>query len=106
MVNNAGTLSAEPLLASPIDHAANAVQRSLFLTERTATVSAVMTSVRVNPRRKIRRRMAPAVRGIADLTELATDPQGATFTHEVGLNPTKDARIAEAHVDLQPSILH
>src|SRR5690606_23039417 len=37
---------------------------------------------------------------IADLTELPADPQGATFTHEVGVIPTKDARINEAYRDL------
>ncbi len=104
MVNRTGALSANPLLKSPIDQNATAVRRSLFLTERAATVSAVMHPAVLVPEGKFDASWLRLFGRIADLTELPGDPQGATFTHEVGVIPTKDARIAETYRDL--AIVH
>ena len=100
MVNRAGALSANPLLTVPIDQNATAVRRSLFLTERAATVSAVMHPSVLIPEGKFDASWLRLFGRIADLTELPADPQGATFTHEVGVIPTKDARINETYRDL------
>jgi len=100
MVNRTGALSANPLLKSPIDQNATAVRRSLFLTERAATVSAVMHPAVLVPEGKFDASWLRLFGRIADLTELPVDPQGATFTHEVGVIPTKDARIDETYRDL------
>lgn len=104
VVNRAGSLSANPLLPVPIDQNATAVRRSLFLTERVATVSAVMHPAVIIPEGKFDASWLRLFGRIADLTELPTDPQGATFTHVVGVIPTKDARINETYRDL--SIVH
>lgn len=100
MVNRAGALAANPLLTVPIDQNATAVRRSLFLTERAATVSAVMHPSVLIPEGKFDASWLRLFGRIADLTELPADPQGATFTHEVGVIPTKDARINETYRDL------
>ncbi|PBB39619.1 AAA family ATPase [Mesorhizobium sp. WSM3868] len=100
MVNRTGTLSANPLLTAPIDQNATAVRRSLFLTERAATVSAVMHPCVLIPEGKFDASWLRLFGRIADLTELPDDAQSATFTHEVGVIPTKDARINETYRDL------
>ncbi|WIW55514.1 hypothetical protein LRP31_10070 [Mesorhizobium mediterraneum] len=78
--------------------------RSLFLTERAATVSAVMHPAVLIPEGKFDASWLRLFGRVADLTELPADPEGATFTHEVGVIPTKDARINETYHDL--AIVH
>jgi predicted ATPase len=104
IVNRAGALSSNPLLKSPIDQNATAVRRSLFLTERAATVTAVLHPAVLVPEGKFDASWLRLFGRIADLTELPADPQGTTFTHEVGVIPTKDARINETYRDL--AIVH
>lgn len=107
VTNNAGALNANPLLAAPIDPLANAVQRSLFMTERGATVAALMHPSMLVPEGKLDTAWLRLMGRVADLTEGEAEDGGATFTHEVGLIPTKDARIVETYnylSDVHPSI--
>ncbi len=104
LVNRAGTLSANPLLKQPIDQDATNVRRSLFLTERAATVAAVMHPAVLLTEGKLDASWLRLFGRIADLTELAGEPEGATFTHEVGVIPSKDARIQETYRDI--AIVH
>jgi len=100
LVNAAGNLTAKPLLPGPIDANANAVRRSLFLSDRNATVSAVMHPSVLIPEGKMDAGWMQLFCRVADLTEAPDDPESSTFTHEVGLIPTKDARITETYLDL------
>lgn len=99
-VNRHGTLVAKALLSAPINANANAVRRSLFLSDRNATVSAVMHPSVLIPEGKTDAGWLRLFCRIADLTEPVEVADGATFTHEVGLIPTKDARIHETYLDL------
>lgn len=100
MTNTAGTMQAKPLLAAPIGNDANNLQRSLFLTERSSTVSAIMHPSVIIPEGKLDAGWLRLLGRIADLTELPDEHGSVTFTHEVGLIPTKDARITETYTYL------
>jgi len=100
LVNRQGTLSANPLLKSPVEDNASAVRRALFLSDRNATVSAIMHPAVLIPEGKFDASWMRLFCRIADLTE-NDGPQGnATFTHEVGVIPTKDARIRDTYMEL------
>ncbi|WP_037381696.1 ATP-dependent nuclease [Sinorhizobium americanum] len=100
VVNRAGQISAKPLLPAPIDAGADAVRRALFLSDRNATISAVMHPAVLIPEGKTDASWMRLFCRIADLTEPADAPNIATFTHEVGVIPTKDARIFDTYRDL------
>jgi putative ATP-dependent endonuclease of OLD family len=100
VTNRAGQISAKPLLRSPIDANASAVRRALFLSDRQATVSAIMHPAVLIPEGKTDAGWLRLFGRIADLTEPADAPDEATFTHEVGVIPTKDARIRDTYLDL------
>ncbi|TRB15351.1 ATP-dependent nuclease [Rhizobium rhizogenes] len=100
VVNQAGQISAKPLLPAPIDAGADAVRRALFLSDRNATVSAVMHPAVLIPEGKTDASWMRLFCRIADLTEPADAPEITTFTHEVGVIPTKDARIFDTYRDL------
>ena len=92
LVNNGGDLSAEPLLQEPLDQAVTNVRRALFLADRTATVSAVMHPAILIPEEANASWLRLLAR-VADLTETDADVDRSAFTHDVGVIPTKDARV-------------
>lgn len=107
VVNRAGQLSAKPLLAAPIDAGADAVSRALFLADRNATVSAIMHPAVLIPEGKTDAGWMRLFCRIGDLTEPADAADITTFTHEVGVIPTKDARILTTYqhlVNVHPSL--
>lgn len=100
LVNNGGAMSANPLLQSPIDDDANAVRRALFLSDRVSTVSAIMHPAVLIPEGKFDAGWMKLLCRIADLTESDGAAGSATFTHEVGVIPTKDARVRDTFMEL------
>ena len=99
LVNNGGDLSAEPLLQEPLDQAVTNVRRALFLADRTATVSAVMHPAILIPEGKTSSWLRLLAR-VADLTETDADVDRSAFTHDVGVIPTKDARVVDTYTEL------
>lgn len=96
IVNRGGMLQAKPLLGSPLAHNASNPERSLFLSDREAAVSAIMHPCVLIPEGKTDATWLRLLARITDL--LAPNPEPAvtpSFTHEVGVIPTKDARIAD-----------
>lgn len=100
VVNRSGEVAAKPLLPTPINAAADAVRRALFLSDRNATVSAVMHPAVLIPEGKTDASWLRLFGRIADLTEPPDATENATFTHEVGVIPTKDARIMDTYREL------
>ena len=100
LVNNGGDLSAEPLLQEPLDQAVTNVRRALFLADRTATVSAVMHPAILIPEGKTDASWLRLLARVADLTETDADVDRSAFTHDVGVIPTKDARVVDTYTEL------
>jgi putative ATP-dependent endonuclease of the OLD family len=96
IVNRGGQLQAKPLLANPLAHDASSPQRGLFLSDRDATVAAVMHPCVLVPEGKTDANWLRLLALIADLSHSGgVSARNPTFTHEVGVVPTKDARVAE-----------
>lgn len=100
LVNKDGVLSANPLLPEPIDNNATNLRRSLFLSDRSTTVSAVMHPAVLIPEGKLDAGWMRLFCRIADLTESDDEANSVTFTHEVGVIPTKDAAVRETFLEL------
>jgi hypothetical protein len=100
LVNNGGELSAKPLVSAPLDRAVTNVRRALFLVDRIATVSAIMHPAIIIPEGKTDASWLRLLARVADLTERDGEQDCAVFTHEVGIIPTKDARVKDTHADL------
>ncbi len=98
LVNENGVLTARPLLAKPLSRDATSPRRGLFLSNRDATVTALMNQAVIVPEGKTD---AGWLRLFARIADLTVDTDGS-FTHEVGVIPTKDARIADVYADLAP----
>jgi putative ATP-dependent endonuclease of the OLD family len=96
IVNDGGRLQAKALLSAPMAANARNPERGLFLADRDATVSAVMHPFVLVPEGKTD---ASWLRLLSRIADLFAPERGADdappFTHEVGIIPTKDARIAE-----------
>lgn len=97
LVNKDGVLSARPLLPKKLDLEASSPQRGLFLSDREATVTAVMNPAVIIPEGKTDAGWLRLLARIADLTDGDSE---VCFTHEVGVIPTKDARIIDVYTDL------
>lgn len=98
LVNKDGVLTARPLLSKPLGRDATSPRRGLFLSDRDATVTAIMNPAVIVPEGKTE---AGWLRLFARIADLTADTEGS-FTHEVGVIPTKDARIADVYTDLAP----
>jgi hypothetical protein len=101
VVNRGGELQAKPLLAAPLAHDASSPERGLFLSDREATVSAIMHPCVLIPEGKFDAGWLRLFARIADLDPALHASTGPNFTHEVGVIPTKDARIADTYGHLQ-----
>jgi putative ATP-dependent endonuclease of OLD family len=101
VVNRNGSLQAQRLLAAPLAHDASNPERSLFLSDREATVTAIMHPCVLIPEGKTDAAWLRLFARIIDLLAPDPDPAAApSFTHEVGVIPTKDARIADTFTHL------
>ncbi|VVT12198.1 AAA family ATPase [Hoeflea sp. EC-HK425] len=99
LVNEQGSLRASPLLKSPLGGDASSPRRGLFLSDRDATVTAIMNPAVIIPEGKTDAGWLRLLSRVADLTSTEEDP--SNFTHEVGVIPTKDARIGDVFDDLR-----
>ena len=99
LANDAGCLTASRLLAAPLGTNATSPQRGLFLSDRDATVTAIMNPAVVIPEGKTDANWLRLLARVADIS--ATEDSLVSFTHEIGTIPTKDARIAEVFDDLR-----
>ena len=98
LANDAGCLTASRLLAAPLGTNATSPQRGLFLSDRDATVTAIMNPAVVIPEGKTDANWLRLLARVADIS--ATEDSLVSFTHEIGTIPTKDARIAEVFDEL------
>ena len=98
LTNDNGNLTAAPLLAAPLDTNATSPRRGLFLSDRDATVTAIMNPAVVIPEGKTDAGWLRLLARVADLS--ATDERLISFTHEIGIIRTKDSRIADVFDDI------
>ncbi len=99
LANDAGHLTASPLLVTPLDTDATSPQRGLFLSDRDATITAIMNPAVIIPEGKTDASWLRLLARVADLS--TTNENLVSFTHEVGVIPTKDSRIADVFDDLR-----
>lgn len=99
LVNKSGNLSASPLISKPLSTDATSPRRGLFLSDRDATVTAIMNPAVIIPEGKTDAGWLRLLARIADIT--SSEENVVSFTHEVGVIPTKDARIADVFDDLR-----
>lgn len=98
VVNEAGALSAKPLLKQELDVDADNVQRGLFLSNRDVTISALMQPFVLIPEGQLDAAWLRLLCRVSDLAVAESDGKAnPSFTHEVGVVPTKDARVADAY---------
>lgn len=91
LVSNAnGQFQARPLLTRPLDVAATNLQRGLFLSDREATVGALLHPFVLVPEGKLDARW---FRLLARLVDYSPERASQVFTHEVGVVSTRDASI-------------
>jgi len=96
VVNKEGNLQARPLLSAPLPADARNPERALFLSDRDATVAAIMHPCVLVPEGKTDASWLRLLGRIADAGDDGILMNEANaFTHEVGVIPTKDARIVE-----------
>lgn len=101
VANTAGVLSVAPLTRHPLEADAVNPIRSLLLSNRDATIYALMHSAVVVPEGKLD---AAWMRQLVKSLELgSTDHSepGLSFAHEVGVVPTADARALEVYEHLR-----
>ena len=99
--NSNGDLSARPLLEKPLLPDAVNLIRSLFLSDREATILAVMHSCVLIPEGKRDANWLRLFVKALELRATGEDEIGLSFAHEVGVVPTKDARAAEVFQHLR-----
>jgi putative ATP-dependent endonuclease of OLD family len=102
VVNTNGSASVRPLIAAPLAFDAISPIRGLLLSDRDATVLALMHPSILIPEGKtdanwLRLLVKALVLNPSEIDELAL-----AFAHEVGIIPTKDARATEVFEHLRP----
>ncbi len=105
--NHGGTLAAPPLIARPITHQAANPIRSLLLTNRDATIYALMHPAVLVPEGKTDAGWLKQLTKVLELGSVDHAAAGTSFAHEVGPVPTHDARALEVfqHLrDIHPSV--
>ena len=95
LVNAGGSASTRPLVAKPLAASAASPIRGLLLSDRDATVLALMHPSVLIPEGKTDASWLRLFVKVLDLDSSAVDQAALSFAHEVGLIPTKDARIRE-----------
>ncbi len=107
IVNRNGEVAGRPLSGAPLRDAPNPI-RGLLLSERDATVSAIMHPSVVIPEGKTDARWLQHLVKVLELNSEGLQDSALSFAHEVGVVPTKDARIADVYGHLSsihPSLL-
>jgi energy-coupling factor transporter ATP-binding protein EcfA2 len=93
--NAAGQLRAKALLDKPLDVSATNVERGLFSSDRDVTVFAIMHPRVLVPEGKLDARWFRLLARLADLAGSEAAQSDGAFTHEIGVVPTKDAKVVE-----------
>lgn len=102
LINTGGTASTRPLSSTPLSHTAVSPIRGLLLSDRDATVHALMHPTILIPEGKTDANWLRLLVKALELNPIEIDEQALRFAHEVGLIPTKDARATEVFKYLQP----
>ena len=102
VVNLQGHATARPLSKTPLAFDVVNPIRGLLLSDRDATVSAVMHPSILIPEGKTDANWIRLLLKALELNSNANDESALAFAHEVGVIPTKDARAAEVYQYLQP----
>ncbi len=95
-----GILKATRLLEKPLEERDTNFRRSLYLSDRTATLSAIMQPAVIVPEGKTEAVWLRLLSRVADLSESKAASQQASFTHMVGVIPTKDAQVVRTYTEL------
>lgn len=94
IVNAGGEATGRPLCPAPLLNAASPI-RGLLLSDRDATVSALMHSAVMIPEGKTDARWLQLMVKALELNPEGLPDEALSFAHEVGVIPTKDARVAD-----------
>lgn len=102
IVNTEGNASASPLIAKPLAVDATNPIRGLLLSDRDATVLALMHPAILIPEGKRDANWLRLLVKTLELNSSAVDEAALRFAHEVGIIPTKEARVREVFEHLRP----
>jgi putative ATP-dependent endonuclease of OLD family len=103
IVNADGEATGRPLCPAPLLDAASPI-RGLLLSDRDATVSALMHSAVLIPEGKTDARWLQLMVKALELRPDELPDEALSFAHEVGVIPTKDARVADVFKHL--NVIH
>jgi len=95
--NKGGNLSAEPLLTNRLTDDAPGWLRRMFLAGRQAVIAALMHETTLIPEGRSEHLFFQAIACSLDLRQGWTDPEDHSFSLEVGIVPTDDAKVVELH---------
>jgi putative ATP-dependent endonuclease of the OLD family len=101
IVNFEGNATARPLSKTPLAFDAVSPIRGLLLSDRDATVLALMHPAILIPEGKTDANWLRLLLKSLELNPGAMDEAALSFAHEVGIIPTKDARAAEVYDHLR-----
>lgn len=99
IVNAGGEASGRPFCSAPLRNATSPV-RGLLLSDRDATVSALMHAAVLIPEGKLDARWLQLMVKALELNPDGISDEALAFAHEVGVIPTKDARISDVFTHL------
>lgn len=99
IVNSGGEAEGRPFCSAPLRNASNAV-RGLLLSDRDATVSALMHAAVLIPEGKTDAGWLQLMVKALELNPDGIADEALTFAHDVGIIPTKDSRIADVFTHL------
>jgi putative ATP-dependent endonuclease of OLD family len=94
IVNAGGEAAGRPLCPAPLRNATSPI-RGLLLSDRDATVSALMHAAVLIPEGKTDARWLQLMVKALELNPDGLPEEALSFAHEVGVIPTKDARVAD-----------
>jgi hypothetical protein len=89
LLNDGGVLRGKSLLDGPLTRDANSVERALFLSDRDATVSALMHPHVLIPEGKTDASWLQLLSRIVELFPSSSGANTPAFSHEVGVIPTR-----------------
>src|SRR3546814_15060324 len=95
VVNEGGEATGRPLCPTPLRDASSPI-RGLLLSDRDATVSALMHSAVLIPEGKTEARWPPLMVTALELNPDDISDQAFSFAHEDGVAPTKDRRFCNS----------
>ena len=102
VVNSSGSASSRPLSKTSLAVDAVSPVRGLLLSDRDATVTALMHQTVLIPEGKTDANWLRLFVKILELSADANDEGALQFAHEIGIIPTREARCTEVFVHLQP----